>query len=514
MVSANFASEYLRGTRSFPESNIDIHQYDDRDYGVAFELVLLAVERFTGVTDPRDLYIQRHRLTFGFCWLGLVAFYALLRRIHGHWRIALAGCVLFAVTPRLLAHSFYNSKDMAAVVFTIFALYTMVRFVERPSLKWAVAHGISTAAAIATRMALVYLPVITLIGLAITSFSLMTKPNRSGQEQLWRIGGFATLSALLYLFVTAIVVIPIWPYLWERPLHRFIEIFRLMSQYWWVSEVLFRGEYESTVELPKIYLPVWMAITIPIPHLLLFFAGIVHLWTRLARQRTGLWTLPLERAQFLFLLALIVPIFAVVVLGSVLYDGWRHLYFIYPPFLCLAVYGLAGLWRGEGLFGRIPPRFRTAALVAVVAAGLLGPFSFIVRNHPHQFVYFNALARRPVFGQYEMDYWGLANRDGLEHILATDPDESIPVAVSSPPGEHNLLILPARDRARIRIVPKEEARYFLAHYRWRDTYENLIAGTFPYCDEVFSVRVEGSRLCSVFDVTAANESGEASCPRM
>ena len=33
------------------------------------------------------------------------------------------------------------------------------------------------------------------------------------------------------------------------------------------------------------------------------------------------------------------PLFAVIFLHSVVYDSWRHLYFIYPSFLLIALYG-------------------------------------------------------------------------------------------------------------------------------------------------------------------------------
>ena len=512
LVSANYAGEYLFGSTSLSETTEEITKYHDRDYGVVFELLLLAVEHLTGVTDSRALYLQRHRLTFGLCWLGLVAFYALQRRVHRHWQVALAGCVLFVLTPRFMAHSFYNSKDMAAVVFTIVNLYTMIRFVERPSVTWSVAHGVTTAVAIATRVAMVYLPVVTLMGLALAGASLLAKPARLGRRHRWKIVGTALRSTLLYFAVTATVGVLIWPYLWEQSLHRFVEVFRLMSQYWWDSTVLYKGEYLPAAELPKSYLPVWMAITIPLLHTLLFFAGLLRLATRLVTGRVGPWTLDTERSQVLFLLTLLVPPAAVVVLGSVLYDGWRQLYFIYPSYLCLSVYGLAGLWLDKSWFPGVPTRHRHVALAVIVAVGLCGPALFIARGHPHQCVYFNALVKRPVFGRFELDYWGLSSRAGLEYILDADPSESIPVALANQTGVYNLLILPPRERARIRIVPLEEASYYIAHYRWRDTYDNLSAGKFPYCNEVFSVTVGGSRLSSVFELPEIGEARPVRCP--
>ena len=39
------------------------------------------------------------------------------------------------------------------------------------------------------------------------------------------------------------------------------------------------------------------------------------------------------------------------------------------------------------------------------------------KNHPHQNVYFNFLASKNFNERYEMDYFGLSNKQALEHII-------------------------------------------------------------------------------------------------
>ena len=70
--------------------------------------------------------------------------------------------------------------------------------------------------------------------------------------------------------------------------------------------------------------------------------------------------------------------------------------------------------------------------------------------HPHQMVYFNFLVdrRTPEYlrTRYEMEYWGPAYREGLEHLLRRHPQETIHV-VAAKNWRHALV------SANLRILP-------------------------------------------------------------
>ncbi len=121
------------------------------------------------------------------------------------------------------------------------------------------------------------------------------------------------------------------------------------------------------------------------------------------------------------------PLAAVIILNSALYDGWRHMYFIYAPFLLIAMSGFSrlldlmkeirvGRGAGAGIF-----------LAAVMIAGILTTSYSMIRHHPFQNVYFNLLAGNDPGVNFELDYWGLSFRQGLEYIVKNDkrPDNKI-----------------------------------------------------------------------------------------
>ena len=115
----------------------------------------------------------------------------------------------------------------------------------------------------------------------------------------------------------------------------------------------------------------------------------------------------------MFFLGLFVgPLLAVIGLHSVLYDGWRQLYFVYPAFLLLAVRGWVAVVRWH-LHRPWWPR----ALYVSTALCLLGTASQMVRDHPLQNVYFNLLAEPAVDQRFELDYWGVGYRKDLEYII-------------------------------------------------------------------------------------------------
>ena len=104
------------------------------------------------------------------------------------------------------------------------------------------------------------------------------------------------------------------------------------------------GSYVSSENVPWHYSIVWIFITTPILYLLLFLIGFYLISSRIIKRLLkiekndsliDLWRGNKELQDFIYLLILLVPIFSVIILNSTLYDGWRHLYFVYPSFLMI-----------------------------------------------------------------------------------------------------------------------------------------------------------------------------------
>lgn len=94
---------------------------------------------------------------------------------------------------------------------------------------------------------------------------------------------------------------------------------------------------------------------------------------------------------------------------------------------------------------------------------------FMIKYRPYQQVYFNYLvSHKPQYlrTHFDLDYWGVSVKEGLEFILANDKSPIIRVSNSIIPIEVNTAILPSADRQRIVLVdPEKDPDYFITFFR-------------------------------------------------
>jgi hypothetical protein len=182
-------------------------------------------------------------------------------------------------------------------------------------------------------------------------------------------------------------------------------------------------------------------------------------------------------------------------MGSILYDGWRHMFFIYPAFVLVSlngIVGIQGLLRHYGPPSVLPAFHAAAILLVLVSLGVTT--ATMVKHHPYQNVYFNMFAGRnmaEIKMRYEMDYWGLSYRKALEYILAHDSSDTIALGVANYPGWLNGRILRPEERQRFRFVDHiRNATYFVSNYRGHPK-------EYPCRNEVFSVNIDGAKIVMV-----------------
>jgi len=250
---------------------------------------------------------------------------------------------------------------------------------------------------------------------------------------------------------------------------RFGEAFARMSHFGWEGKVLLNGHFYQSKELPVFYFPVWFTITNPILWLLAGFAGIALIMVDFFRRTSVYMQNTPERNQLLYIFCFAGPVFAVLALHSTIYDDWRHLYFVYPPFILTALWFLNKLGKGRLKF--------VVQALCMVQVGFIG--YFMVVYHPFSQVYFNeTVSHKKEFlrKNYELDYWGPSNYDGLKYLLKKQDTGIIKVSTDlidannyDPdyvnPLTNNLSLLPKKDRDRIQITIPMKADYFITLFR-------------------------------------------------
>jgi hypothetical protein len=454
--------------------------FKNRYYGPAFEVFLYLITR--GLPE-RELFFTRHLAIFLTFYLGVFSFYLLVKKIFGNWKVALLGSLFLILSPRIFADGFYNSKDIPFLSVFILAVYTLIRYLDQKTFRNAAVHALICALLVALR-----LPGMLILGLTLgfLLLDILFQPQ-SHLKKYWLLTG------LMYIGLVSGLVILFWPVLWHDPSGELVKAFQQMSNFPWLGgALLYRGQLLDAKNLPWHYIPVWILITTPLMYLFWLAVGV-------ARQSfyfvfgAGKIISP-EKRNFLLIAAwLLTPIAVVIVLHSTLYDGWRQLFFVYPALLLLGLYGVQVAFSLR--LPQIPGRIIQGAILLLLLAGLFDPFSFMVRNHPNENVYFNRLAgktMRSVKAAYELDYWGLSYRQGLEWVLAHDPSEAVRVYVANVPGKHNAALIAEDQRKRLVYVDTpQEATYFITNYRWHPQ-------PYDYPNEVFSVKIDEVSILSVF----------------
>lgn len=412
----------------------DFKDYGDSDYGVAFEAPAVILEQLFRLTDDRDVFMMRHLLTFLVFVCGVFAVYRLATRRFDDWRIGLLAAGFLVLTPRFFAESFYNSKDIVFMAAFAIAMNTMIVFVEKPGIKKALLHALATAFATDIRIMAV-----ALFAGSIAILLIRIKKNETPALQ-------TILLISIYSVVTYALIVAMFPWLWSHPFGNFIQAFRHMSRFRWDGSVRYLGGFVPTSNLPWHYSLCWISITTPLLYLGLFVIGMASTLRLLILRRFKLWSNNIEMQDIVFLVLFFAPILSVIFLHSVLYDGWRQLYFVYPALLLVAIRGWLVLW--DAVF------FATIIRVALCIVTLISATYtayWIWNAHPMQNVYFNALAGHGLRNKFDLDYWGLGNRKALEYILAHDKSPRVNIREDSftPPIELSSLILRPEERSRL-----------------------------------------------------------------
>ena len=438
-----------------------LYHRDYRYYGVVIEMPLLLAERALGLQDSRHIYLTRHLLTHLFFIAGGFACGILAYRTLGSRWIALLAMLMFLLHPRLYAHSFFNSKDVPFAAMLIIALYLTHRAFRKDTIGAFLLCGVGVGLAINLRPFALMLPPMIL---AMRTLDLWQASGRGERKLILTTSAAFLAAALAIVYATH-------PYYWEAPL-RFIESVRLMAHHPTIGEALFMGETYLADAVPWNYISVWFAITAPPVALMLGAIGCATVcWQGGARPLAAVRDRE-TRFRILLLGCFVMPIVVVIALQSNIHNGWRQMHFLWGPFCLLAAVGLRALASGGaakdvsgGIVARLPGWVhgapRRALIYGAAGFGLITTLTAMAALHPHQQVYFNTLVdtKTPsaLGKRYDMDYWQLAQRQSLEHLIARYPDETLRVS----PGKVSSLILPRNDRERIVTAGVSDADFYL-----------------------------------------------------
>ena len=375
--------------------------------GIIFDLPMAFLELIYQIEDSRQYYLLRHLFNFLFFFISVYFFYLLAKKRYNSWLIGILGAMFLIVSPKIFANSFYNNKDIIFMSLSIINLYIAINFLEKQNYKNAVIFAIVSALAINLRILGLILPTLVLFIYIINI--LRAKNNKKKILQ----------PLILFLILIPFFIFLFWPYLWNNPLENLLYSLKYLSDHILGIHTYYLGHYFFSTNPPWHYHLVWILVSTPPLYLALFVIGFIFVIQRITKRLfkiekndsyVDLWRGNKELQDLIFFLTFLIPIIVAIDFGSISYDGWRHLFFIYPSFLLIAMLGLNLI---KIIFFKRKNNFLYASTLFLIIPTIF----WMYKNHPHQNIYFNFLAGKNFNEKFEMDFSGTTNKRALEYII-------------------------------------------------------------------------------------------------
>src|SRR5215211_4125202 len=374
-----------------------------------------------------------HLINFLFFQLGVYFLYRLALR----WMkppAAITASALFSWQPLLWGHAFINPKDSPFLVFFLISVCLGFEMVDR-SADQAITNKQRFSRIIFPALLLGITTSVRVLGPLAGLLVLIYAGFRLGK----RIVSFLP-PLILYGVIALAAMFVTWPFLWENPVARFVEVTEFMSDNPTNLSVLFGSVVYGAGELPRRYLPFMLTTTLTEPVWPLFFLGLVIGYFKYLKQNQNFRANVQETTAAenwrslrssldattnknsivsltLVLLWFVILVVYVLLRRPSMYDGLRHFLFILPPIFIFTGFAF------EFLIKHIAQMWLRAGLILILLLpGLLG----IIELHPYEYTYYNSFVggTDQAFRQYETDYWLTCYKKAVQQLDQT-LDESV-----------------------------------------------------------------------------------------
>lgn len=420
LVSLNYILSILNENFGFNyviESNLpSLNNYEYKEYGVFFELLSLAAEKIFNVNKYANIFFLKHLITHIFLIFAIYSLFQIILKSTNNLYLSFWSALTLYTSPRIFAQSFYNNKDIIFMSLLIISIYFIFEFFKTKNNKNLFFSCLFLALLTATRVIGFYFFIIFLIFLILEIIE--NKKNHANFKIFLKV----IISYFLFTYF-------FWPLLWSEPLNNFIFSLRSMSDYNWNGFVFYLGKFHHSSFLPWHYIPIWIFASTSLLLVILIFASIIFTVIRFISRiikisnknnNFQIWKNHKEYLLYFNLVLVLVPSFAIILNKSTLYTGWRHLYFIYPSLILICsvfLFYLLKYFKKSKIF--------KISIYSFCALILINNSYNLIKLHPYQNIYFNSFFEKKANEYFEIDYWGLSNKEALKKIAITNEDSKI-----------------------------------------------------------------------------------------
>ena len=384
----------------------DLYSYKNAYYGQAATFPTVLIETLRGFTlDSSTVLRIRHLWNFLTYFAGLCCFVSLLQFVYQDWKVSSVGLLLMIFLPRIFGDIFYNDRDTMLLAWMMISAFAFCLFCKYPG--WRTSLFCAAAFAVSLN--------VRLFGAVLFLFPCLYlfvyKKNRD--------------IPLLFL-LTLLFWYLLFPVAWGDPVRTLPRaIHHLTTQQRFLdtnneSRVLFFGKWINETQLPWYYLPAYIFVTTPVFTSAASLAGTVIFLSGVRKQQ--------DRLRKLFGIVMLILLIFIPLIGilfhPVLYNGWRHFYFLYLPIIWMAA---------EGIYAAVNAKSSgiRAGTFILLAASFACSLLWTFRAHPYEIIYLNPVFRSRWIGKFDRDYWILSTTECMDYAAENARDIDINGAVSS-----------------------------------------------------------------------------------
>lgn len=408
------ALDYFTLTK-YPQS-MEMQFQGQHYYGGFFDYGTELLHRWLPSTP--HLYI-RHFCNALTAALMMVSTGLIAKRLSGRWSVGFIALLFIFFSPRIFGEGMNNPKDIPFAGGFALAVYAVLALVQdgRRRMWWhsaLLAFGFGLAFGVRSAGGLLFIAYLIVI---IAGYIFFNKESRAALWTDKKMRVRLLLAVLTGLVAGYIIGLVAWPWGLQSPLSHPIESLQAMSNRQVPVRTLFEGEYQLGEDLPASYELKWIFISNPLA--VIIGAVLFLLFAIRVRKIAGTFAMLFPVFGALF------PLLYMMYKHSIVYDTWRHVFFVYPFWVVMAAMGwwMLGDFINVRFFKKeevIRERFLWQGLAMLA---LLPAIIWTVCSHPNQYVYFNEFAGgvKGASGAYETDYYYNSSAQDVAWILKDIP---------------------------------------------------------------------------------------------
>lgn len=271
-----------------------------------------------------------------------------------------------ALFPYFISASHINIKDPEQAVFFLGAVWAFWHYVRDNKLKWFAFSVFFAALAMAVKWNIVIAPFAFI-------FWLITIRKTDAFKKWFHLKKFIILAILAAVATFAFITF-IWPYTWNDPLNKLINIFIYYKNTSLATTAIQPSGF-MTIFGFNLYPLVFFLVKTPLIFILLSLAAIVLCRVKKDKLRT----------TTLLLILIILPILRLSLPGTSFYSSFRQFLEVAP---FLAVLCGIGIWRLENL----ARGFYKKLVISIFFLALLSLVFNLIKLHPNEDLYLNFLS--------------------------------------------------------------------------------------------------------------------------